>query len=103
MALEWAQQTASCIIYLGGGGTVAAESSMVARGGAHLNVGGRAHGRQLLLGDQPPVQGDVPPLAGARLRHSAADDAHCNEAQHFSLNSYRTKPVTIWRHRQITK
>lgn len=85
MALERAQQTASCIIYLGGGGTVAAESSMVARGGAHLNVGGRAHGRQLLLGDQPPVQRDVPPLASARLRHSAADHAHYNEKQHIIL------------------
>ncbi|OWR41213.1 hypothetical protein KGM_208507 [Danaus plexippus plexippus] len=67
-------QTASCI-YLSGG-TVAPESSWVAHMGAHLNVRGRAHGGQLFLGHQPPVQGPVPPLAASGLWYTAADHAH---------------------------
>lgn len=70
-----ARQTASCIIYLRG--TVAAESSWGALVGAHLYVRGRAHGGQLVFGDQSAVERHVPPLA-AGLRHAAADHAHWN-------------------------
>lgn len=80
MARTSARQTASCIIYLGSrGSTVAAESSGVARDGAHLYVRGCAHGSQLIFSHQPAVERHMPPLTAAGLRHSAPDNAHCNK------------------------